>query len=59
MSGPKSRLSGLLGHLLPSSSHLDHDVNKANNYHTLSPTFFLPRAAAIEPDVRAFQTLNG
>lgn len=59
MSGPKSRLSGVLGHLVPSSSHVDHDVNKVNNYHTLSPTFFLPRAAAIEPDVCASQILNG
>lgn len=57
MSGPKSRLSGLLGHFLP-SSHVDHDLNKVNNYHTLSPTFFLPRAAAIEPDVRASQSMN-
>lgn len=44
MSVAKSRLSGLLGHFTGSK---DPRVN----HHTLSPTFFLPRAAAIEPDV--------
>ncbi|EEA27548.1 hypothetical protein EYB25_001458 [Talaromyces marneffei] len=58
MSGPKSRLSGLLGHLLPSTPHVDHDFNKVNNYHALSPTFFLPRAAAIEPDAEAIYHLT-
>lgn len=49
MSSPNSRLYGVLRHFLP-SSHADQDVNKVN-HHTLSPTFFLPRAAEIEPDV--------
>jgi AMP-binding enzyme len=50
MSGAKARLSGLLGHLPPSqpgTTTAQHQVNR----HTLSPTFFLPRAAAIEPEV--------
>lgn len=48
MASAKTRLSGLVGHFLP-SSHTDNQHNV--NHHTLSPTFFLPRAAAIEPDV--------
>ncbi|KAF9886917.1 Acyl-CoA synthetase member 3, mitochondrial [Aspergillus nanangensis] len=52
MSSPISRLSGLLGHFSsakskePTPAQYDHNVN----FHTLSPTFFLPRAAAIEPE---------
>ncbi|RMJ28183.1 AMP-binding domain protein [Aspergillus sp. HF37] len=47
MSVAKSRLSGLLGHFssAPSESRVNH--------HALSPAFFLPRAAAIEPDAEA------
>lgn len=45
MSDAKSRLSGLLGHFVGSQP-----VPKIN-FHTLSPTFFLPRTAAIEPEV--------
>lgn len=46
MSVAKSRLSGLLGHFsAPAEPRVNH--------HALSPTFFLPRAAAIEPDVSA------
>ncbi|KAL9120600.1 MAG: hypothetical protein Q9187_002847 [Circinaria calcarea] len=52
MSGPTSRLSKLAAHLLPSSSS-EPSHSRAHNYHTLSPTFFLPRAAAIEPDAEA------
>lgn len=49
MSGVKSRLASLVGHLTGSTSApFEHRFNN----HTLSPTFFLPRAAAIEPDVR-------
>lgn len=44
MSGAVSRLSGLLGHFVPGAE-------QRVNFHTLSPTFFLPRAAAIEPEV--------
>lgn len=49
MSGVTSRLSGLLGHLTgsPAPAPFEHRFN----HHTLSPTFFLPRAAAIEPNV--------
>jgi non-ribosomal peptide synthetase component E (peptide arylation enzyme) len=49
MSGVKSRLASLVGHLTGSTpAPFEHRLNN----HTLSPTFFLPRAAAIEPDVR-------
>lgn len=55
MSGAKNRLSGILGHFLPSQSGAPDSTaagfNHHFNYHTLSPTFFLPRAAAIEPEV--------
>ena len=52
MSGPQSRLSRLAAHFLPSASlHSNPQCQPRNNYHALSPTFFLPRAAAIEPDV--------
>ena len=50
MSGAQSRLSKLASHFLgssPSPSEFQHRYN----IHSLSPTFFLPRAAAIEPDV--------
>lgn len=53
MSSVKARLSGLLGHLA-SPEVKDPAPQHRINYHTLSPTFFLPRAAAIEPDVRHF-----
>ncbi|CRG85837.1 putative acyl-activating enzyme 2 [Talaromyces islandicus] len=53
MDTAKARLSGLVGHFLPSSQG-DHNVN----HHTLSPTFFLPRAAAIEPDAEAIYHLT-
>ncbi|KAJ5678998.1 hypothetical protein N7462_007242 [Penicillium macrosclerotiorum] len=46
MSGVTSRLSSLLGHFSAPSAPVEHRFNN----HTLSPTFFLPRAAAIEPD---------
>ncbi|KAF3933416.1 S-dihydroxybenzoyltransferase [Dactylella cylindrospora] len=49
MSGPVSRLSQLAAQLLPGSSEYHHN----NHLHTLSPTFFLPRAAAIEPEATA------
>lgn len=55
-SSPKTRLEGLLGHFLPSqtqsaSGNDSPSPSRPVNYHTLSPTFFLPRAAAIEPEV--------
>jgi hypothetical protein len=58
MSSAVSRLSKLAAHLLPSNSStkvadaLDDVSAYKYHVHTLSPTFFLPRAAAIEPDVR-------
>jgi acyl-CoA synthetase (AMP-forming)/AMP-acid ligase II len=60
-----SRLSSLLSHLVPSSSsppgsidNLSIDGRKIStpswyNVHTLSPAFFLPRAAQIEPNAPA------
>ncbi|TVY48900.1 putative acyl-activating enzyme [Lachnellula occidentalis] len=45
MSPPTARLLSLASHLLPSSSNPSHPPH----IHTLSPTSFLPRAAAIEP----------
>lgn len=65
MSGPTYRLSSLLSHLLPSTSASPVPEPKtfthSFNNHTLSPTFFLPRAAAIEPDATAIFhiTVNG
>ena len=56
MSGAKSRLAKLVAHLLPTTSSppaadaTDVPFNHNYNVHTLSPTFFLPRAATIEPD---------
>ncbi|KAK1141105.1 hypothetical protein N8T08_009380 [Aspergillus melleus] len=65
MSAARSRLSSLLGHLIPaqnkgptaSPAPFEHSVN----FHTLSPTTFLPRAAAIEPEAEAIVhiTANG
>jgi acyl-CoA synthetase (AMP-forming)/AMP-acid ligase II len=56
MSGGPSRLRNVLGHLLPiNRQQPDHHV------HQLSPTFFLERAAAIEPGAEAVYhvTRNG
>ena len=55
MSGPPSRLRNVLGHLLPLHRDTPHHL------HQLSPTFFLERAAAIEPDAEAVYhvTANG
>ncbi len=61
MSGALSRLSKLAAHFIsPSASPTVADApNDVSNYkyniHTLSPTFFLPRAAAIEPDVGVYR----
>ncbi|KAM4060162.1 AMP-binding enzyme [Hirsutella rhossiliensis] len=46
MSGPPSRIRSILNHLLPQSPNPPH-------IHHLSPTFFLERAAAIEPNAHA------
>jgi acyl-CoA synthetase (AMP-forming)/AMP-acid ligase II len=46
MSSPNTRLLSLASHLLPSSSS---PPTHPPHIHTLSPTSFLPRAAAIEP----------
>ncbi|PYI27065.1 putative AMP-binding domain protein [Aspergillus indologenus CBS 114.80] len=57
MSSAKGRLSGLLAHFLPTtnttSASTSTPPNRPVNFHTLSPTYFLPRAAAIEPHAEA------
>lgn len=54
MSGPPSRIRSILNHLLPPPATPSH-------IHHLSPTFFLERAAAIEPNADAVLhvTANG
>ncbi|ROT38806.1 2-succinylbenzoate-CoA ligase [Sodiomyces alkalinus F11] len=62
MSGPPSRIRNLLGHFLSSSSPpAESEFKHDHNIHQLSPTFFLERAAAIEPDAEAIYhiTANG
>ncbi|OCK81292.1 acetyl-CoA synthetase-like protein [Lepidopterella palustris CBS 459.81] len=56
----QSRLQNLLSHFVsaapvPADTINDdlHEYNHRHNFHTLSPTAFLPRAAAIEPDALA------
>ncbi|OAQ70246.1 AMP-binding domain-containing protein [Pochonia chlamydosporia 170] len=54
MSGPPSRIRSILGHLLPQPQPPPH-------IHHLSPTFFLERAALVEPNADAILhiTTNG
>ena len=51
MSGPRLRLTGLAAHFLPTPNSQATAFEHQHNIHTLSPTLFLPRAAAIEPEV--------
>jgi hypothetical protein len=56
MSGAKLRLQKLAAHFLPSPPSAVPDpatteYQHRNNLHALSPTLFLPRTAAIEPNV--------
>ncbi|KAI1478630.1 acetyl-CoA synthetase-like protein [Daldinia eschscholtzii] len=53
MSGPTSRLRNLLGHLGPATPKSPVGIEHTHHIHQLSPTFFLERAAAIEPDAPA------
>jgi len=60
MATSKSRLNQLVSHFLTSSSTptppeapTGSSFTHRHNFHTLSPTNFLPRAAAIEPDAPA------
>jgi acyl-CoA synthetase (AMP-forming)/AMP-acid ligase II len=59
MSGTTSRLAALASHFLPAPK--DGNSFSGLNIHQLSPTFFLPRAAEIEPDALAIYhiTANG
>jgi acyl-CoA synthetase (AMP-forming)/AMP-acid ligase II len=58
MAGPATRLKGILGHLEGATKSNKH---KQHHIHALSPTFFLERAAQIEPDAEAIYhiTANG
>lgn len=62
MSQAPSRIRNILGHFIPSSSSKEVDeFNHKHHIHQLSPTFFLERAAAIEPNAEAIThiTANG
>lgn len=61
MSNPPSRLQNILGHLKQLSGSKDGPDYRPHNIHQLSPTFFLERAAAIEPNAEAIYhvTTNG
>ncbi|KAI9742825.1 MAG: hypothetical protein M1818_003554 [Claussenomyces sp. TS43310] len=61
MSGSASRLSKLVSHILPHNPHPEDKHNHQHHNHQLSPTFFLPRAAEIEPEAEAIYhvTANG
>lgn len=67
MSNPPSRLRSILGHLTggspqpPPAQPAQDDYTHTHHIHQLSPTFFLERAAAIEPDAEAIYhvTANG
>jgi acyl-CoA synthetase (AMP-forming)/AMP-acid ligase II len=70
MVGAKDRLKQLASHFTsanpvpgPPPIHPgdSHEYHHRNNFHTLSPTFFLPRAAQIEPNATAVyhKTANG
>ncbi|KAK4554893.1 hypothetical protein LTR86_008041 [Recurvomyces mirabilis] len=69
MSTALTRLSNLASQLLPSSSSSipkrkpdhSHDYAHTHHIHQLTPTVFLPRAAAIEPNAPAIyhKTANG
>lgn len=56
MSGAPSRLQKLAAHFLPSSAQ--ETFTHRHNHHELSPTFFLERAAQIEPDAEAIHHIT-
>ncbi|KAI5928737.1 hypothetical protein F4810DRAFT_717297 [Camillea tinctor] len=53
MSGATLRLRNLLGHLSSSASKSPVGFDHNHHIHQLSPTYFLERASAIEPDAQA------
>lgn len=69
MTSAMKRLGDLAAHFVPSSSSptvadnskMKEEYQHSNHIHQLSPTFFLPRAAAIEPDAIAIyhETADG
>ncbi|EHA54010.1 AMP-binding domain-containing protein [Pyricularia oryzae 70-15] len=63
MSGPPSRLKAVLGHLglANAGAEATQGTGRPNHLHALSPTLFLQRAAAIEPEAEAVVhvTANG
>ena len=61
MSGPPSRLRNILGHFVTPQARSADEHSHNHHIHQLSPTFFLERAAAIEPQAEAIYhiTVNG
>ncbi|KAI1433986.1 AMP-binding domain-containing protein [Xylaria sp. CBS 124048] len=61
MSGPASRLRSIFGHLSYGGGKSPTGYDHKHHLHALSPTSFLERAAAIEPDAEAIHhiTANG
>ncbi|KAI0909842.1 2-succinylbenzoate-CoA ligase [Ustulina deusta] len=61
MSGAASRLKNILGHFGGTSNKSPAGFDHTHHLHQLSPTFFLERAAAIEPGAEAIYhiTANG
>ncbi|KAI0014014.1 acetyl-CoA synthetase-like protein [Xylariaceae sp. FL0662B] len=53
MSGATSRVQNLIGHLGSTATESPVGVDHSHHIHQLSPTFFLERATAIEPDAQA------
>ncbi|KAI0106110.1 AMP-binding enzyme [Hypoxylon sp. NC0597] len=53
MSGPTSRLKSILSHLGPTTAKSPAGFDHTYHIHPLAPTYFLERAAAIEPDAIA------
>ncbi|KAI2626537.1 acetyl-CoA synthetase-like protein [Hypoxylon sp. NC1633] len=58
MSGPTSRLRNILSHLGSTPSKSPVGFDHSHHLHHLSPTYFLERAAAIEPDAPAIYHLT-
>ncbi|OTB05019.1 hypothetical protein M426DRAFT_320338 [Hypoxylon sp. CI-4A] len=53
MSGPTSRLRSILSHLGSPTQKSPVGFDHSHHIHQLSPTYFLERAAAVEPDAPA------
>ncbi|KAI1082375.1 acetyl-CoA synthetase-like protein [Whalleya microplaca] len=53
MSGATSRVQNIIGHLDSTATKSPVGLDHSHHIHQLSPTFFLERATAIEPDAQA------